>query len=257
MQEYLPMVGLGIALVVALILLGVMPLSAPAILGFLPFIVMAAAALILLVIFVIYKVGTEVTVELLLTAGTIWMIVIAVMLFVGFACANISVREGFETSPSDELIALEKQVCTLIAASNKSVSNDVGQAGVDDPTVLATAIAKAHGPEPITECALTPAQMEERISRMENTLKSFTGPQLQKTYDASVPCTERFATNIAARLQAIKSTVEQQTAKLLMPIQKKEADLKAGILSDCEKKKGAKAAVVPSSGSGSGSGSGS
>jgi hypothetical protein len=244
MQTYIPFIGLGIAVIAAVILLGVMPLAAYAILGFLPFIVMAVAALILLVIFVVYKVGVEVGIELLFAAGTIWMIVIAAMIFVGAACANISVREGFETSQTDDLIALEKQVCTLMAASNKFVTNDVGQAGVDDPAVLAAAVTKARGPDPVTECALTPAQMESRISRMENTLKTFTGPQLQKTYDTTVPCKEDFATNLGGRLQAIKATVEQQM-KLLTPIQKKEADVKAGILSECEKKKGAKAAIVP------------
>jgi hypothetical protein len=219
--------------------------------GFIPIIVIGMALAILGILFLIVKLPLEVVVEVLIAAGTIWLIVIATLLFVSMACASIQVRELFEDGSvsTDDLAALEKKVCVLMTASNKAIASDVGQPGQDDPAVLNAALTAARGAAPVPVCELNPAELESRISRMENALTNFTGPQLKKTYDKTVPCiSEGFADgSFAARLQAINRLVDQQTSTLLVPIQKKEADVKAGILSDCEKKKGAKAAVVPSS----------
>lgn len=212
--------------------------------GFIPLIVMGVAFAVMGILFLIVQLPPEVIVELLVAAGTIWLIVIAVLLFVSMACASIQVRELFEDG-SDDLSVLEQKVCALMSASDKAIASELGQPGQDDPTVLANALADARGSAPVPICAQN--TMESRISRMENALKNFTGPQLKKTYDKTVPCTEGFEDgSFAARIKAIKSLVDQQTSTLLNPIQKKEADVKAGILSECEKKKGAKAAVVPS-----------
>jgi len=215
--------------------------------GFIPLIVMGLAFAVMGILFFVVQLPPEVIVELLIAAGTIWLIVIAVLLFVSMVCASIQVRELFE-SGSDDISALEQKVCALMSASDKAIASELGQPGQDDPTVLANALAGARGSAPVPLCA--EKTIESRVSRMENALKNFTGPQLKKTYDKTVPCTdstEGFEDgSIAARIQAIKTLVDQQTSALLVPIQKKEADVKAGILSECEKKKGAKAAVVPS-----------
>jgi hypothetical protein len=216
----------------------------------LPFLVIGAALLTMAVLFVLVKLGAEVIVELLIASGTIWLIVIAVMLFVGLGCASIEVRELF--TDAETLATLENQVCGLMTNSDKFIASNVGQPGQDNPALLAASLAEARGKDPVTQCALTPEQIEERISRMENTLANFTGPQLKKTYETTVPCKEGFApapvnpATFPARLQAIKEGVDKQTSLWLTPIQKKETDIKAGILSDCEKKKGAKAAIVGS-----------
>jgi hypothetical protein len=219
------------------------------IVGWIPFLVMGMALAVLGILFLVVQLPFEVVVEVLIAAGTIWLIVIATLLFVGMACASIQVRELFEdgTGTTDDLAALEKKVCVLMTASNKAIASDVGQPGQDDPAVLNAALVEARGSAPVPVCELNPAELESRISRMENALMNFTGPQLKKTYDKTVPCSEGFESgSFAARLQAISRLVDQQTSTLLVPIQKKEADVKAGILSECEKKKGAKAAVVPS-----------
>lgn len=218
------------------------------IVGWIPFIVMGAAFVVLGILFIVVQTPLEVVVELLLSAGTIWLIVIAVLLFVTMTCASIQVRELFEDVTADDLAALETKVCVLMSASDKAIASEVGQPGQDNPAVLNAALTTARGSAPVPVCEMNPSELDARISRMENALKFYTGPQLKKTYDKSVPCTEGFeSSSFSARLQAIKNLVDQQTSTLLVPIQKKEADVKAGILSECEKKKGAKAAVVPGS----------
>ena len=192
--------------------------------GFIPIIVIGIALAILGILFLVVKLPAEVLVELLISAGTIWLIVIAVLLFVGMACASIQVRELFEDGSvsSEDLAALEKKVCVLMTASDKAIASDVGQPGQDDPAVLNTALTAARGSAPVPVCEMNPNEVESRISRMENALTNFTGPQLKKTYDKTIPCSsEGFETQkgaFAARLQAINRLVDQQTSTLLVPI---------------------------------------
>lgn len=215
------------------------------IIGLTPFIIIAVACLTVFIMYVVLKIPLEIIIELVLSAGIIWMVTIAVMLFVTIVCASVRLQELFENAPVTEadLAALEKQVCMLASASDKYIMNDVGQEGQDNPIVLAKALITARGAAPITECELSQARIEDRVARMENTLKNFTGPQLQKTYDRTVSCKEDFVSGsgsgLGDRLKAIKATVDQQNNALLTPLQKKEADLKAFKLTDCDKKKGA------------------
>lgn len=215
------------------------------IIGLTPFIIIAVACLTVFIMYVVLKIPLEIIIELVLSAGIIWMVTIAVMLFVTIVCASVRLQELFENAPVTEadLAALEKQVCMLASASDKYIMNDVGQEGQDNPIVLAKALITARGAAPITECELSQARIEDRVARMENTLKNFTGPQLQKTYDRTVSCKEEFVSGsgsgLGDRLKAIKATVDQQNNALLTPLQKKEADLKAFKLTDCDKKKGA------------------
>ena len=232
--------------------------------GLFPFAVILLGGLILFVAFLFWRLSANDMTEILLSVGTIWLIVIFVMFFVAWSCASIQVREGFGDITKDDLEALEKQVCTLMASSDSYITNDVGQAGQDDPAVLEKAKRDARGSGTMPECSMTPAVIEDRISRMERALGVFTGPQLKKTYDKTVPCKEGFDSpgsgspgssgSFEDRLKMIKETINNQTKQHLGPIQQKEADVKAGKLSDCEKKKASSTAVL---GSGSGSGPGS
>lgn len=211
------------------------------IVGITPFVILAIACPLVFIMFVMLKLPMAVIVELILSVGIVAMIAIAVLLFISMTCATIRVRERFENAAVTEadLAALETQVCMLAAASDKYIMNDVGQEGQDNPVLIASAMINARGTAPITECTLTPARIEDRVARMENTLKNFTGPQLQKTYDRTVTCKEDFVSGsgLADRLKAIKAAVDQQTTALLTPLQQKEADLKAFKITDCEKKK--------------------
>jgi len=212
--------------------------------GLLPFIIMLAGGIVILVAYVLQRLTADDITEILLSAGTIWLIVIAVMVFVGLVCAGIQVREGFDDVKKADIEEIEKEICELVASSDGYIVNDVGQPGQDDPAVLAAAKQKARGSAPITSCDMNASQMEDRVSRIENSLKNFTGPQLKKTYDTVIPCKEGFeSASLSSRLKKIKETIATQKSNLLSPIQQKEKDVKAGKLSDCEKKKGANAAM--------------
>jgi len=218
--------------------------------GFLPFLLLAAAMIVLVVVYMFRRLSIEDITEIAVSVGTIWLVVIAVLLFVSLACASIQVSEGFDDISLNDVVALEKQVCALMTSSESYILNDVGQPGQDNPAVLAAAQTAARGTAPLPMCVLDPKELENRVSRMENALKNFTGPQLKKTYDKTVPCTEGFVPavtgSLSDRMQAIKTTIAEQQTKYEVPIQKKTTDVKAGILSTCEKNKAA-AAAVPSS----------
>jgi hypothetical protein len=218
--------------------------------GMLPFVIMAGAVVVLLVALMFSRLESNDIVEILVSVGTIWLIVMAVMLFVHMVCAGINVREGFADTDvkRSDIEELEQQVCTLMASSDTYITNDVGQPGQDNPSVLVSAKQTARGTAPIIECTMTDVQKAERLSRIENTLKNFTGPQLKNTYDKTVPCVEGFYAggSLSDRFKAVKKMVEKQKTSYLKPIEQKEKDVKAGKLSDCEKKRASRAAVVGS-----------
>jgi hypothetical protein len=226
--------------------------------GLFPFAVIIIGALILFVAFLFWRLSVNDMTEILLSVGTIWLIVIFVLVFVSFVCASIQVREGFGEITKDDLVALEDQVCALMASSDSYITNDVGKAGQDNPAVLEKAKqdARGSGSGTMPECSMTPAVIEGRISRIERALGVFTGPQLKKTYDKTVPCKEGFESPLSGspvspgsfgdRLKKIKEKIATQKKQYLEPIEQKEKDVKAGKLSDCEKKKAANAAVVGS-----------
>jgi hypothetical protein len=102
--------------------------------------------------------------------------------------------------------------------------------------------------------------VENRISRLELTLKMFTGPEIQKTYNSTVPC-ESFVSGsgslsgpssgsspeptadpaLVQRLAAVNAVIESQRTQWLTPIQQKMADLRQGKVSSCDKQKGSTA----------------
>ncbi len=165
-----------------------------------------------------------------------------------------------------DITATEKEVCDLITRSDKFIQGDVGKAGQDNPALVVQAQQEARDAvgAPITDCSASwpvdvsgTAALDEaanRIQRMEATVKSFTGPELQKTYNRTVPCQEEFAdgapydvSGLQARLDAVRSEIQTQQTKLLKPIDDKNAALQRGEVSDCDKRRGAKVAVTASS----------
>jgi len=200
----------------------------------------------------------------------IGMIVFLTLIFVSSFSMMIYPRELFTDAAPDPVMALlkditaaEKDVCNLITRTDKFIQNDIGKPGHDDPQLVKDAQQKARDAVdgPITDCHATwddvsgDAALQEadnRLTRMEATLKSFTGPELQSTYNKSVPCqTEGFQdadplTDLQNRLAAVKATIKSQQQKLLKPIDDKTAALQRGEVSDCDKKHGGNVAVTAS-----------
>jgi hypothetical protein len=210
--------------------------------------------------------------EILLTMGTIWLIVILVLLFVSNVCMSISPIERFTDASGqmffEDLKKVETAVCKLIADVTIFIKNDNGQKGLDDPSLndrsINDAVSKVDGP--ITICPPTdePTDINERLTRMENTLAQFIEPQLKATYEKSMKCSsEGFMVPASARrrrrgiepfldldlndpvqrLKEIEHTIHSLTVQYLAPIQQKQKDLQSGKVSDCDKQKGSKTAV--------------
>jgi hypothetical protein len=165
-------------------------------------------------------------------------------------CFRAMPREAFEDLSGDsalltDIAAAEEAVCKLITRVDGFIQNDVGPAGVDDPSQVVAARAKARQGVAMVDCSGTQEDAAHRITQLEETLRSFTGPELQRTYDTAMKC-EGFQSGSTAagvpslrdRLSAIQKTLQDQQTRLLAPIDQKTEDLKKGIASDCDKRRG-------------------
>jgi hypothetical protein len=238
-----------------------------------PYILIGMSVLFVGAIYAIQKAPSTVIGEVMTDVGMIVVIVFLSVVFVSSFSMMIRPRElfvdgGSSSGPVDPTVQLltdigaaEKDVCDLITRTDKFIQNDLGKPGHDDPQLVTDAKQKARAAvgSPITDCGVSwddvsgEASLQEadnRLTRMEATLKSFTGPELQSTYNKSVPCqTEGFTdatTDLQNRLIAVKATIQTQQKKLLKPIDDKTAALQRGEVSDCDKKRGSKVAVVAS-----------
>ena len=248
--------------------------------GMLPFAVLAIAGLAMGAVFIGSKLSTEDASEIILSVVTIGLIVFAVLIFVTRMCVKIRPVEHFDptSAPADtpqqlltDITATEGDVCKLITRTDKFIQSDIGKPGYDNPDLVTAAQQQARQAVggPITDCdAFWPLhpqgrgsmpdvsgdaalqEADNRLTRMEMTLKSLTGPELEKTYDRAVKC-EGFAgsldlADLRRRLDVIHDTIGFQQQKYLKPIDDKNAALQRGEASDCDKKRGSKVAVTAS-----------
>ena len=199
------------------------------------------------------------------------VITLVVLVIVKNTCQVIHPTEQFDNAPIplttfiQQVLATEKEVCTLITQTDKFIKGDQGSAGHKDPTLVEAAQQKARAAVvdpltkevvPLTDCG-TPwdaSEVANRISRLELTLKMFTGPEIQKTYNSTGPCNESFVSGsgsapasgpeemadpaLVQRLAAINEVINMQRTQWLVPINQKIKDLRSGKASSCDKQKG-------------------
>jgi len=228
--------------------------------GFLPFIFVAAAMIVMGLATVVMKVPAEAIAELVLSVGTIAAIVIGILLFITHVSLSIRVTERFEdvAISLDAIHAAEGEVCKLVVETNNYIQADIGPAGSDNPSLVTAAQQKAAtaaaATGPILGCPLPAAdeglQPEERLDRMERTLDKLVEPELKRACAKSgvCPTNEGFdsapaaAVPLQTRLDAINIKIKTITALYLAPMKQKQADLQSGQASDSDKQKGAAAA---------------
>ena len=228
--------------------------------GFLPFIFVAAAMLVMGIATVVMKVPAEAIAELVLSVGTIAAIVIGILLFISHVCLNLRVTERFEdvAISLDAIRAAEAEVCKLVVETNNYIQSDIGQAGSDNPSLVTAAQQKAAAAAaatgPILGCPLPAAdeglQPEERLDRMDRTLDKLVEPELKRACAKAGVCNtnEGFdsapatASPLQTRLDAIVIKIKTINALYLAPMKQKQADLQSGKASDSDKQKGAAAA---------------
>ncbi len=216
-----------------------------------------------------------------------WYVIIAavplflISLIICFDCAVIHPREMFEdTEPPDPLQTLfheigdaEDAVCKLITRTDEFIQGDVGNPGIQNPTLVTDAQTQARQAVggSITICPATGIpetetlqDADQRMQRLEATLKSFSGPRIQKVWQQSVECFAPLNADINGptlallqdRLKVVQTAIALQQGKWIKEIDAKKEALQRGEASDCDKQKGI-AAQSASQVSGSGPGSGS
>lgn len=226
----------------------------------------------------------EDAIDLGLAVAVILSGVISVMLFVCMFCSTIHPTERFvgtgpgdsvsANTPSDTLLNgitdAEQKVCELIQRTDKYIESDVGKPGQDDPSLVVAAQRKARTNVPggtLIDCTVgspepTLLDADARLTLLENTLKWFTGPELEATYKKSMAGCEGFSTSsvlegfdtatsppapvadlaaLQKRLDTIMSEIADQHRQYLDPMDKQTERLNRGEVSDCQKKMGANA----------------
>ena len=211
------------------------------IIGFLPFLLILSAALVVGATFIFSKLTAEAATEIISAVASILLLVMLVLIFVSQLCLRISPVEHFMDAMADA----EAKVCTLVVAVNKYIQSDLGQSGHDNPALVSTAQANAAAAVigGITVCpAPIDLTADERLTRMEQTLTQLVEPQLKIAYNKAMTC-EGFAASTEDRLAAIHQMVDTLTKQYIDPLNQKVEDLKSGKLSDCERRKGASTAL--------------
>ena len=230
--------------------------------GTLPFLLILGAFVVVGAFLLLERLTASDITEILIAMGTIWMIVMVVLIFITQICMSISPTEGFVSgSDSDQeledqqffadLAKAESDVCALMAEVITFIKNDVGKPGQDDPSrndqAIQTAMNKVDGPITVCPPASPPTTIEDandRLARMEHTLAQFIEPELKHTYEVTFDkkgC-DSFM-DYTPRLQAIQDTIKSLTSQYLAPIQQKQKELRSGNVSDCDKKKAASSSV--------------
>jgi hypothetical protein len=205
--------------------------------------------------------------EIVVATLTILAGVVIVMIFVGTVCMNTHPYEQFAVADSldrlwSDIAAAETASCKLITRTDAFIKSDVGKPGQEDPSLVTAAQERARSGLSLVDCgaswsadvsdaAVQLSEAENRISRLEATLNKFTGPEIKKIYDNTVPC-EGFATaptlpELRVRLDAVLKVMTDQQMKLLKPIDDKTAQMQRGEVSDCEKRRGAKVGATAKS----------
>jgi len=199
----------------------------------------------------------------------LWYLIIAaiplflISLIICFDCAVIHPREAFaDTEPADPLQTLfqeigeaEDAVCKLITRTDEFIQGDVGNPGIQNPALVSDAQRQARLSvgSSITICPATGIpetetlqDADQRLQRLEATLKSFSGPRIQKVWQQSVECFVPLNANIngpsltalQGRLTVVQTAIALQQGKWIKEIDAKKEALQRGEASECDKQKG-------------------
>jgi hypothetical protein len=188
------------------------------------------------------------------------VLVFGVLVVVSQTCTRYVAIERFQTEedPMTALLAdistAEAAVCSYMTQADQFIQSDIGLPGQNNPALVTTAQVQARTAVTGGVVVCAPEELQDdaanRLTRLENTLKSFTGPQFVKTYNRTVPCPpiESFVgstdiPDLRRRLDTIQDTIAFQQTQYLTPISNMTAQLQRGQASDCQKQQGSKVAM--------------
>ena len=197
----------------------------------------------------------------------LWYLIVAaiplflISLIICFDCVVIHPREAFEdvTDPLQTLFheigEAEDAVCKLITRTDEFIQGDVGNPGIQNPALVSDAQRQARLTvgSSITICPATGIpetetlqDADQRLQRLEATLKSFSGPRIQKVWQQSVECFVPLnsdingptLTSLQERLTVVQTAIALQQGKWIKEIDAKKEALQRGEVSECDKQKG-------------------
>jgi hypothetical protein len=237
-----------------------------------PFLILAAAAIVLGILYLFRRLTVQDMVEVAISVGTILITMVVILLLMSQLCLNIRPVEQFTdgsavaTLPDDfqsllaDITESESIICKLIAKADDMIKGTVPPLGSPDPEAVAAAQQKAREAvgAPLVACTDSPwespttetaalQQIDERLTRMEATVQQFTGPQINTAYTKLTTC-EGFEdaatlTTQQQRLLNVRTAIQQQE-EWLQKIQDKSDAMQRGEMSDCDRQKGAASATT-------------
>lgn len=214
-------------------------------LGLLPIILIVGAFIVMGALMLASRLTPEDITEILLGMGTIWLIVIFVLIFISTFCGAIHPVERFD-NPDDFMTQLAKTevlVCSMIDDVDQFIASNLGNV---DPSIVDAAKQKARDDVNMVFCPPGVGSVDDRLARLEDTLKNFTGPQLEKTYKKAMTCEGFSSSDPSERLQGIQNMIGVQYSQMLGPMKQKQKDLQSGKASDCDKEKASRVATSSS-----------
>lgn len=239
--------------------------------GLTPIAILIAAGLLVGVALALKRFSPDDLIEIGGGIGIIGIAILFVIVFIGVSCTSVHPIEMFVDISENSLDKLlkgiehtENEICGLYTRVDKFIEGSLGKKGHDDPSLVVSAQAAARPTDPMTSCPNSPfgdisdsatlVEADNRISRMETSLNGFIGPQLQKTYNRTVPCPaiETFVNagptveSLQVRLNNVISILQKQKTTLLKPIDDKNERIQRHEVSDCEKQQGSKKAIAES-----------
>ena len=217
-------------------------------------------------------------------------ILICTLLLVTLCCMAVHPYDSFVdySDISAAVTAAEIRTCKLIARADTFLESDVGGKGMEtdeegnskstpmhrEYVLTAQRAARAPANNNIVECGMvSAADIDERLTRLEATLRQFVSPVLLRTFDSGmnssmactvtrIPCHEQMALfandkkrpidesmfiwtsdpkgDPKNRLTNIVEALNCYEKRILNPLDEKVARMKRGDLSECEKKNAAK-----------------
>jgi hypothetical protein len=252
---------LAFAAVLGILIMSILISPVYAAIGIMPVLIVGGAMFVLGILFILMKIPGDVIAEVVVSAGTIGLIILLCLVFIRVFCLNIQPYEMFEsgsteptetTEPSDEeLSAAEQEVCALVKRADEYIEAGVGQPGQENPALVTQAKAKAVNDAAIygqlTECPPSKGQQTlqaiERIDRMERRLLKFVEPILLSACQAATICSKDMigtAIDVTTmspvdRLAQIQKLSKKMRVLYLDPMDQKIKDLQGGSVSDSDK----------------------
>jgi hypothetical protein len=231
---------------------------------------------VFLVVFFFNKIDPTVAKEVVINLGVVLIGVALIGLLVAGTCMTVRPTErfvdGFESGSSvsgsgsptlgqlwKDIGAAERDVCDLVTRANEFIQGEVGHPGIDNPTLVSAAIEseRSGAGGPLVNCPTggdydeRADEAENRINRLEHTVRGFTNRPIEAAYKRSDTCHPETApvvvetfddqvnglVRLNERLTAVREQIEKQKSWLRV-VDEKTAAMQRGEVSDCDKAAG-------------------